>query len=239
MVRPHPSGPSRARTTAARPRLRSGDAGAAALLRHSACAGDAVTVPAGAPAAPPQGHAHELQPLSRRPVAASRAMGAAGCPVLDPDRGHPDPAAAGCPARAVSASGCPGRPAGPGIQGPVRAAAVFAVALRALALPSAFYLGWTRGSPPGVPGGGITGVVPGSGFGAGAWMPGSTPAGGRITPTPPDGAPDGPGRGAGAGCAGTAAQPPRAPPVSAGWRWFPGRPCAGGCSAQASLRDTP
>lgn len=44
------------------------------------------------------------------------------------------------------------------------------------------YLGCTVGSPPGVPGGGITGVVFGVGSGAGAWIPGSTPAGGRTTP---------------------------------------------------------
>ena len=46
--------------------------------------------------------------------------------------------------------------------------------------PGSSYLGWTRGSPPGVPGGGITGVVPGFGFGAGARMPGSTPAGWTV-----------------------------------------------------------
>ena len=107
--------------------------------------------------------------------------------------------------------------------------------------PGSSYLGSTRGLPPGVPGGGITGVVPGFRFGAGARMPGSTPAGGRISP--PNGAPEpgrlprspsddgmsaprrsagtcpdggGPGgscRGADAGCADTA-QSPRTLPVS-------------------------
>ncbi len=37
------------------------------------------------------------------------------------------------------------------------------------------------GSPPGVPGGGITGILPPLGF-SGAEMPGSTPAGGHMTP---------------------------------------------------------
>ena len=37
------------------------------------------------------------------------------------------------------------------------------------------------GSPPGVPGGGMTGILPPPGF-SGAEMPGSTPAGGHMTP---------------------------------------------------------
>ena len=125
-----------------------------------------------------------------RPVAAfraARAARAAGCPVPGRARGHPGPAAAGY--RAQKVSGYPGHSAEPGIQAPVRAAVVFPVASRAVAWPGSSYLGWTRGSPPGVPGGGITGVVPGCGFGAGARMPGSTPAGGRTTP-PPGGAPE-------------------------------------------------
>jgi hypothetical protein len=43
------------------------------------------------------------------------------------------------------------------------------------------YLGRIVGSPPGLPGGGITGVVPASGVGA--RISGSTPAGGHITPS--------------------------------------------------------
>ena len=46
----------------------------------------------------------------------------------------------------------------------------------------ALYLGCAVGAPPGVPGGGITGVVRGVGSGTVPWMPGSTPMGGRITP---------------------------------------------------------
>jgi len=42
------------------------------------------------------------------------------------------------------------------------------------------HFGWILGSPPGVPGGGITGVLPPP-LG-GTEMPGSTPAGGQITP---------------------------------------------------------
>jgi hypothetical protein len=42
------------------------------------------------------------------------------------------------------------------------------------------YFGWILGSPPGVPGGGITGVLPPP-LG-GTEMPGSIPAGGQITP---------------------------------------------------------
>jgi hypothetical protein len=45
------------------------------------------------------------------------------------------------------------------------------------------HLGWMAWLPPGLPGGGITGVVPGSGTGAGALMSGSMPAGGWITPS--------------------------------------------------------
>jgi hypothetical protein len=43
------------------------------------------------------------------------------------------------------------------------------------------YFGRTLGSPPGLPGGGITGVLPVSGVGA--WISGSTPAGGHSTPS--------------------------------------------------------
>ena len=42
------------------------------------------------------------------------------------------------------------------------------------------YFGTRLGSPPGVPGGGITGVMPPPT--GGTEMPGSTPAGGQITP---------------------------------------------------------
>jgi hypothetical protein len=48
--------------------------------------------------------------------------------------------------------------------------------------PYPTHLGCMDGSPPGVPGGGITGVAPGVGSGTGGAMPGSVPAGGRITP---------------------------------------------------------
>src|SRR5436189_5446341 len=43
------------------------------------------------------------------------------------------------------------------------------------------YFGRTVGSPPGLPGGGITGVFPASGVGAP--ISGSTPAGGHSTPS--------------------------------------------------------
>jgi hypothetical protein len=43
------------------------------------------------------------------------------------------------------------------------------------------YFGRTEGSPPGLPGGGITGVLPPSGVGA--RISGSTPAGGHSTPS--------------------------------------------------------
>jgi hypothetical protein len=43
------------------------------------------------------------------------------------------------------------------------------------------YFGRTLGSPPGLPGGGITGVLPLSGVGA--WISGSTPVGGHNTPS--------------------------------------------------------
>src|SRR6478752_2679098 len=43
------------------------------------------------------------------------------------------------------------------------------------------YFGRTEGSPPGLPGGGITGVLPPSGVGA--RISGSTPAGGQSTPS--------------------------------------------------------
>jgi hypothetical protein len=48
-------------------------------------------------------------------------------------------------------------------------------------LRSAPYFGRSVGSPPGLPGGGITGVVPASGVGA--RISGSTPAGGHKTPS--------------------------------------------------------
>jgi hypothetical protein len=47
-------------------------------------------------------------------------------------------------------------------------------------LTRARHFGWILGSPPGVPGGGITGVLPPP-LG-GTEMPGSIPAGGQITP---------------------------------------------------------
>jgi hypothetical protein len=50
--------------------------------------------------------------------------------------------------------------------------------LHAKPLP-ADHLGWTLGSPPGLPGGGITGVLPA--FGVGALIAGST-SGGQMTP---------------------------------------------------------
>jgi hypothetical protein len=43
------------------------------------------------------------------------------------------------------------------------------------------YFGLNLGSPPGLPGGGITGVLPASGVGA--RISGSTPAGGHSTPS--------------------------------------------------------
>jgi hypothetical protein len=43
------------------------------------------------------------------------------------------------------------------------------------------YFGRMVGSPPGLPGGGITGVLPASGVGA--WISGSIPAGGHNTPS--------------------------------------------------------
>jgi hypothetical protein len=49
-------------------------------------------------------------------------------------------------------------------------------------LRSAAYLGRIVGSPPGLPGGGITGVLAPA-FGVGARISGSTPAGGHITPS--------------------------------------------------------
>ena len=49
------------------------------------------------------------------------------------------------------------------------------------ALQSALYFGRTVGSPPGLPGGGITGVLPASGVGA--RISGSTPVGGHNTPS--------------------------------------------------------
>ena len=48
-------------------------------------------------------------------------------------------------------------------------------------LYSACYFGRTLGSPPGLPGGGITGVLPVSGVGA--RISGSTPVGGHNTPS--------------------------------------------------------
>jgi len=47
-------------------------------------------------------------------------------------------------------------------------------------LPNAAYFGWTLGLPPGLPGGGITGILPASGVGA--RISGSTPEGGHNTP---------------------------------------------------------
>ena len=44
------------------------------------------------------------------------------------------------------------------------------------------YFGLTVGSPPGLPGGGMTGMAP-SVLGAGACMSGSTPEGGQSTPS--------------------------------------------------------
>lgn len=44
------------------------------------------------------------------------------------------------------------------------------------------YFGLTVGSPPGLPGGGMTGILP-SVLGAGACISGSTPAGGQSTPS--------------------------------------------------------
>ena len=46
---------------------------------------------------------------------------------------------------------------------------------------NASYLGRTLGSPPGLPGGGITGMLPVSGVGA--RISGSTPVGGHSTPS--------------------------------------------------------
>jgi hypothetical protein len=43
------------------------------------------------------------------------------------------------------------------------------------------YFGRMSGLPPGLPGGGITGVLPA--LGVGAWISGSTPAGGHSTPS--------------------------------------------------------
>jgi hypothetical protein len=43
------------------------------------------------------------------------------------------------------------------------------------------YFGRISGLPPGLPGGGITGVLPASGVGA--WISGSTPGGGQSTPS--------------------------------------------------------
>jgi hypothetical protein len=48
-------------------------------------------------------------------------------------------------------------------------------------LPNRDYFGRTLGSPPGLPGGGITGVLPVSGVGA--RISGSTPDGGHNTPS--------------------------------------------------------
>jgi hypothetical protein len=48
-------------------------------------------------------------------------------------------------------------------------------------LAASGYFGRTLGSPPGLPGGGITGMLPPSGVGA--RISGSTPAGGHNTPS--------------------------------------------------------
>jgi len=44
------------------------------------------------------------------------------------------------------------------------------------------YLGTTFGLPPGVPGGGMTGIVRSPGSGGGRWILGSTSFGGAMTP---------------------------------------------------------
>jgi hypothetical protein len=48
-------------------------------------------------------------------------------------------------------------------------------------LPNAAYFGCTFGLPPGLPGGGITGILPPA-SGVGARISGSTPVGGHNTP---------------------------------------------------------
>src|SRR3984885_13381026 len=50
-------------------------------------------------------------------------------------------------------------------------------------LQSYAYLGRTLGSPPGLPGGGITGMLPAPALGAGACIWGSTLEGGHSTPS--------------------------------------------------------
>src|SRR3954464_15521212 len=52
---------------------------------------------------------------------------------------------------------------------------------RGAGVPRAFYFGWMLGSPPGLPGGGITGILLPLG-GVGAFISGST-FGGQITPS--------------------------------------------------------
>ena len=49
--------------------------------------------------------------------------------------------------------------------------------------PKTHHFGRRFGSPPGLPGGGITGMELLGGFGAGACISGSTPGGGHNTPS--------------------------------------------------------
>lgn len=49
--------------------------------------------------------------------------------------------------------------------------------------PKTHHFGRTFGSPPGLPGGGITGMEPLGGVGVGACISGSTPGGGHNTPS--------------------------------------------------------
>ncbi|EFI52297.1 hypothetical protein AfiDRAFT_0283 [Afipia sp. 1NLS2] len=49
--------------------------------------------------------------------------------------------------------------------------------------PKTHHFGRTFGLPPGLPGGGITGMELLGGFGVGACISGSTPAGGHSTPS--------------------------------------------------------
>src|SRR5262249_40373069 len=65
---------------------------------------------------------------------------------------------------------------------PLRQYVIWAASPAPPAEKGLFYFGWTLGSPPGLPGGGMTGVLPVSGVGI--LMPGSTTTGGQITPPP-------------------------------------------------------
>jgi hypothetical protein len=49
--------------------------------------------------------------------------------------------------------------------------------------PESHHFGRVFGSPPGLPGGGITGIELAGGFGVGACISGSTPGGGHSTPS--------------------------------------------------------